>query len=334
MRLRGLSEGDLIRALASGLPPDSSIVVTGIGDDGAVVRLAGGEVQVVTTDALVEGVDFLVGEAFSFDRLGHKALAVNLSDIAAMGATPQCAVVTLCISDRCDVESMVSLYQGLGRLAAQHGVSIVGGDLSSSPHDLMISVTLFGKARADEVIRRSGAREGDLAVLFGRTGESGAGLAILGGAQGDPHGSLVERHLRPEPLVAQGRWLATSTGDGVHAMIDVSDGLAADLPRICEASGTGALVEYSAMPVTDELSAFCAANGQPVENYLLRTGEDFALLAAVDPSAADQIAHRFREAFPETPVNVIGSFTGKNDANIRYPDGRVEPLTGGFDHFS
>ncbi|HRS94412.1 MAG TPA: thiamine-phosphate kinase [Candidatus Latescibacteria bacterium] len=330
----GMTEADLLKTLFGTLPPCGADVIVGVGDDCAVLRADGDDVQVLTTDALIEGVDFVVGPGFSFENLGHKALAVNLSDIAAMGAIPRHALVTLCIPEHYGRKEMAELYQGFSRLASRHGVGVIGGDLSSSRNDFMVSVTLLGTASRSEILLRSGAKPGDAAMLFGRIGDSGAGLDITRGAHCPSEAILLERHFRPEPLVDQGRWLANRTGNHVHAMIDISDGLASDARHICEASGVGVRIDHASLPVSDELAEFARYTGRELDGYLLGAGEDYALFAAVDASAATEIAGRFRSAFPRTPVATVGSFRRGNHVEIRWENGAVSELAGGFDHFA
>ncbi len=329
-----MTEADLLKTLFGTLPPCGTDVVVGVGDDCAVLCADGETVQVLTTDALIEGVDFVAGPGFSFESLGHKALAVNLSDIAAMGATPRHALVTLCIPERYGREEMTELYYGLSHLASRYDVGVIGGDLSSSRTDFMVSITLLGVASRSEILLRSGARPGDVAMLFGRIGDSGAGLDITRGAHSPSEAVLLERHFRPEPLVDEGRWLATHSGNNVHALIDISDGLASDARHICEASGVGVRIDYAALPVSDELAEFSRCTGRELDRYLLRAGEDYALFAAVDASAAGEITGRFRGTFPRTPVTTVGSFCRGNRVEIRWANGAVSELAGGFDHLA
>jgi len=336
MLLRELGEFGLIDRIRDGLIVRPCGVLMGIGDDGAVLRTDAGKVLVVSTDTLVEGVDFLY-ETISPEQLGHKSLAVNLSDIAAMGARPDHALVSLCIPDRYTVEYLTAFYEGIRRLAARFGVNVLGGDISSSPHDLVISITALGSARAEEVCYRHGARPGDALLVVGVLGESGAGLDSLLEPRQDAHAlpeeaqaTLRRRHLEPEPLVEEGHWLAES--GRVHAMIDVSDGIASDLRHICRASGTGAVVERDALPITPALRAFLDATGAAPERYLLHTGEDYALLLAMTDGEADSLIAAFKARFA-TPITRIGHATAAAETFLRRSDGTLEPLSGGYEHF-
>ncbi len=229
---------------------------------------------------------------------------------------------------------MAELYCGLSRLASRYDVGVIGGDLSSSRNDFMVSITLLGIACGSEILLRSGARPGDVAMLFGRIGDSGAGLDITRGAHCPSDAVLLDRHFRPEPLVDEARWLATVTGNHVHAMIDVSDGLASDARHMCEASGVGLRIDHASLPVSDELAEFVRCTGRALDGYLLGGGEDYALFAAVDASAASEVARRFRCAFPRTPVTTVGLFHRGDRAEIRWENGAVSELAGGFDHFA
>jgi thiamine-monophosphate kinase len=334
MLLSELGEFGLIDRIRNLVSPPGDDVIRGIGEDCAVTRLTDGTVQVVTTDTLVEGLDFVVRPGFSFASLGHKALAVNLSDIAAMGAIPRHALVSLCIPDRYTTSDISLFYNGLSRIAESHSITVVGGDLSASPHDLIVSITLLGTAGDGEVVFRDGAHPGDAIMLFGRVGDSGAGLDILRGEACSAAALLISRHLEPHALVREMRWLATHERASLHAMIDVSDGIASDIQHICHASGTGALLDAARLPISRELSVFLHETGKLSEHYLLRAGEDYSMLACVDSKTAEQLSAHFEVAFPEIPVTEIGVITEQTDIVISRGDGIDLPLTGGFDHFA
>ena len=324
---------DRIRArigrTASAPPGD---VLRGIGDDCAVVRVDEDTAQVITTDVLIEGVHFLA-DAISPRQLGHKALAVNLSDVAAMGADPQSALVALAVPDRYTVEYLSELYDGMLLLADRFGVEIVGGDTCASTHDLFVSIALTGVAPQSAIRYRDAAQPGDALLVAGVLGESGAGLESLREElplPGQVEQRLRMRHHEPTPLVAEGRWLARS--GMVHAMMDVSDGIASDVHHICRASGVGAVIEADALPISDALAQFLQATGRPAERYLLHAGEDYALLLTAPPDRADALVREFRDRF-DTPIARIGRATGPADVILRRPDGQTEPLVGGHDHF-
>jgi thiamine-monophosphate kinase len=295
----------------------------GIGDDCAVIALPhSDEVLLYTTDLLVERVHFL-RDGITPRQLGHKALAVNLSDIAAMGGTPREALVSLAIPPGIALAFLDELWAGLMDLADHHHTSVVGGDTTSSKVDLVLSLTLTGVALANRVLLRSGALVGDTIFVSGPIGESGAGLdALLGGKAAD-WPALVRRHLEPQPHLGVGQWLGQS--GLAHAMIDVSDGMAQDLGHICEQSGVGARLFADALPLSPELVRYARAAGRDPADFALFGGEDYVLLctgaAELGPRAA---------AAGHTLV-AIGEVTASGFC-LRGPDGDVPLRQAGFDH--
>ena len=329
MRLSELGEFGFIREVTGDLPQNDERVLMGVGDDAAVFRTEPGTVQLVSTDTLVEGIDFLL-HLTSPRQLGHKALAVNLSDMAAMGARPTHALVTIAAPSSLDADCLRECYAGLKALALLHDVSIIGGDMSASPHDLTIGVTILGAARPEHVVYRSGAKPGDAVLLVGHAGESAAGLKILlEGHEIDQQARdrLIGAHLEPRPLVAEGAWLAQS--GFVRAMIDVSDGIVPDLGHICERSGVSARIAAESVPISPELAAFAQATGADAMRLALTGGEDFALLVTVAPENADELMARFREEF-DTPVAAIGSITEGAGVTVEDETGREMPMGRGI----
>jgi thiamine-monophosphate kinase len=311
-------------------------VIRGIGDDCAVVRVGEGLVQVVTTDALVEGVHFLRATTSPHD-LGHKSLAVSLSDVAAMGAKPTSALVSIAAPEWCTVEYLDSFYNGMLALADRFGVSLVGGDTCASLSDLVINVVQMGTGPEHRICYRSGAAGGDAFLVAGAIGESGAGLELLSGKlrgtdalAGSIGDHLRRRHLAPTPLVDEGQWLSAS-GD-VTAMIDVSDGLGSDAKHICAQSGVGVVIEAALLPITDELRGFLSAAELPAERFLLEAGEDYALAFTAAATRVDSLVTAFRERF-DTPIAVVGQVTDNAEVLLGRSDGSSVPLPGGHEHF-
>jgi thiamine-monophosphate kinase len=310
----------------------------GIGDDAAVWTPTPGARAIVTTDSLIEGVHFRL-DWTGWRDLGHKALAVNLSDIAAMGGRPRLAVVSLGLTGAEPVAGLLELYRGLGTLAARHGVMVAGGDVVASPDRLGLHVTVIGESWPDlggRVLTRSGARPGDLLGVSGPLGLAAAGLRVLaaGGADvaeaGGDERAWLDAHLRPEPRVAYGRLLVEA---GASAAMDLSDGLFGDLAKICARSGVAARIDLEALPVPD---ALCRCFPDDWLDLATRGGEDYELLFALPPAALDRLHESCaRESLP--PPAVIGTvlpFTGGPPIVVRRPDGREEPIAGGaFDHF-
>ncbi len=302
----------------------------GIGDDAALVSVGG--TAVVTQDLLVEGVHFRRATTSARD-LGHKALAVNLSDIAAMGAEPVAATVGLCLppgglsDDEAD-----GLYAGMEALAERHGVTVAGGDVTGGPA-LVLAVAVVGRA-ADGVapVRRSGGRPGDLLCVTGALGASAAGLLLLERpelAQAVPApvaGRLRAAHLRPEPRVEAGLALARA---GARAMLDLSDGLGLDGRRLARASGALALVELDALPLAEGVAEVAVAAGRDARLLAASGGEDYELLAALAPRAVEAA----RRAAP-LPLTIVGRLEEGAPGLVAVDGdgGAVDLAAGGWEH--
>lgn len=331
-----IGEFGLIAALAAALPPAAragSGVAVGIGDDAAVWTPSPGERVVVTTDSLVEHVHFR-RDWHDWERLGHKTLAVNLSDIASMGALPKVAVVTLALRGDEPVRGLQAMYRGMGDLAARTGTVIAGGDIVRSPEALALHVAALGESRGGRVLMRSGARPGDLVGVSGTLGASAAGLALL--AEPALRGTaatadlLVDAHLRPEPRIALGGVLLER---GATAAMDLSDGLFGDLPKILVASGVSARIDAGRIPVAAAVRALFPDRWLELAT---RGGEDYELLFTAPPAAWGAIA-----AGAETvgsAVTAIGEILPAGEAGPAMSlvglDGREAPVgAGAFDHF-
>jgi thiamine-monophosphate kinase len=287
MDVRDLGEFGLIDRLRRALPPPADArLLVGIGDDAAVWR-TGDRCTVATTDTLVASVHFLPGKA-GWRDVGWKALAVNVSDIAAMGATPAFALVTLCLPPDTLVAAVDDLYAGLRECAGTYAVTIAGGDVVSSPV-FTITVALAGEATlaADgqpQLLLRSRARAGDLVAVTGPLGGSAGGLRVLleGAAADATSRALVERHMRPHPRVDAGR---AAVAAGIACGIDVSDGLVQDLGHVCEASGLGAELWLPRVPIDAALAQRYPADAAVVA---ATGGEDYELLLVGDEPALER----------------------------------------------
>ncbi len=263
-------ESDLIAYLRSRIGPNPAVPL-GIGDDAAVVDLADTSQCVVTVDLLTDRVDFELSEVDP-RRVGRKALAVNLSDLAAMAARPLAGVVALALPRSGGMKLARALYDGLLPLAERYGVAIAGGDTNSWDGPLAISITLLGKVTKQGPLRRSGAKPGDRIVVTGAFG-----------------GSILGRHLDFEPRVAEALLLAEHYR--LHAGIDVSDGLSIDLAHVATESGCGAVLWPHAVPIADDARRLAArlADGSTPLDHALGDGEDFELVLAVPPNEADRM---------------------------------------------
>ena len=302
-------------------------VITGIGDDAAVYDPKPGMVQVVTTDALIEGYHFDF-DFYEMDHVGHKAMAVNLSDIAAMNAQPILATVALGIPGSFALENLKLLYKGLMRVASAHGVQIVGGDTTRSPA-VMLSITVIGQAPASNIVYRNGARPGDRICVSGNLGDASAGLNLLrnpaSSASMDPQvrDMLTTRHLMPTPrLDLVDVW--AENGVSPSALIDISDGLTSELHHLCISSSCGAILWESKLPLSQELRLGAPGPHTPID-YALNGGDDYELLFTATPSVLRHM--------PQHGCIEIGEVT-KKDVLIQRTDGALEPLDArGHDHF-
>ena len=293
-RLSDLGEDALVAGLTALLPRGPG-VLTGPGDDCAVVEGAGrGRVGLLKTDCLVEGVHYAPGAPPR--RVGWKAVARTLSDFAAMGGWPEHLLVTVALPPDREVKWVKQLYRGMIKCCEKHECEIVGGETSSVPEGApaVISVAASGEARRSRLVYRSGGLPGDALFVTGRLG-----------------GSLRGRHLTFTPRLVEAEWLTINFR--VHAMMDLSDGLARDLPRLARASGCGFLLDRASVPRT---------RGVTIEQAI-GDGEDYELLFALSPRSAGRLEREWKRRFPDVPLHRIGSLQ----------KGSSEALEGGWDHF-
>ena len=309
-----MNEFELIAKLTHSLPTNRAVVV-GAGDDCAVLDLGmADKLFLFKTDAIVEGIHFT--KETPPEKIGRKALARCLSDIAAMAGTPEAALVTLGLPRDFDPAFVEKIYAGLNELAHRHGVAIVGGETTTNPV-VLLNIALLGHSPRGKCVLRSGAEAGDAIFVTGELG-----------------GSLAGRHLDFEPRLAEARWLAENFS--LHAMIDLSDGLAGDLRHIVNASKVGAELLKPAIPVSRDakLAAKSGDAAKPALVAALTDGEDFELLFTVAAKDAVPVLDAWKTKFPKTKLSCIGKITAGSGIALR--DGRgVQPLSvQGYAHFA
>jgi len=322
-----VTEDDLIsklHAIVANAAPSALLV--GIGDDAAVWQPSRSHRSVITTDALVEGVHFTRAAMTAAD-VGHRALASNLSDIAAMGAKPVLATIAFGVGPGADEAWILECYRGIAALAERARCAIAGGDIVRAPA-ITISITVVGEVRPSNLKTRAGMLPGDTIAVTGPLGASRAGLAAAierPELAGDPAAvEALRAFRRPEPRLAEGRWLAASRN--VRAMMDTSDGLSTDLTRLARASECGATIET--VPVADAARAVAGLAGADAEAWALDGGEDFELLVAVASRAFSHLAGRFHARFGR-PLLHVGVATA--EGGVRRTGGAAV-TSAGWDH--
>jgi thiamine-monophosphate kinase len=330
-----LSEDQLIEAIARVLSGEQPGVVVGIGDDAAVVQSGRGQ-TVLTTDLLVEGVHFERGSISARD-LGAKAITVNVSDIAAMAASPRYALVSLAIPADVNAAWVIELYGGMRDVCAEHALALVGGDTNRSEL-VVLSVAVVGEVAPGRALTRSGARAGNAIVVTGSLGAAAGGLALsrahpskAAEALSGPWGrDLLEAFTRPVARVGEAQVLA---GAGATAMMDLSDGLSKDLSRLCLASGVAARVRIADIPVAPSLTAGAEVLGVDSLRLALSGGEDYELLATMPPDAVDAARAELREGFGValSQVGAIDAGAGMIAIGLDGTESVLEPA--GWDHF-
>jgi thiamine-monophosphate kinase len=322
-----MNEFELIARLTKSLPTNPN-VVTGAGDDCAVLDFGLPDQWLLfKTDAIVEGVHFT--KDTPPEKIGYKALARCLSDIAAMAGTPTTALVTVALPQKFDVKFIEGIYDGMSALAKKYGVAIVGGETTTNPERILISIALLGFAPRGKVVLRSGAKTGDAIFVTGELG-----------------GSLAGKHLEFEPRLAEARWLVEKFP--IHAMIDLSDGLAGDLRHILKASRAGAELLKDAIPVSRAAKERARSRaGQSADNpptgiggykpamaAALAEGEDFELLFTVAGADAVKLLDAWKKQFPKLKLSCIGKITAEEGILIRDRHKSHKFNAHGYEHFA
>lgn len=308
-------------------------VVCGPGDDAAVIAPARGTLDVVTTDALVDGVHF-DHRFVPFDAIGHRALAVNLSDLAAMGAMPRAVLLSLALPAALEVSAFDRMLEGFLTLAADHHVPLVGGNITSTPGPLMVDVTAIGAVRPRRVLTRDGARPGDVVYVTGRLGDAAVGLQQLSRRAEDagapaPSEMCVDRYLHPEPRVRAGLLLARTRT--ASSCMDLSDGLADGVRQIADASGVGMRIDAAAIPMSQTARAWHAAAGRDPIDTALCGGDDYELIFTVRPAFAGRL-RGVRRHLGDLPISRIGVVTKERRLLLEDEHGARE-WPAGYEHF-
>jgi len=336
VKLKDMGEFALIQHLTRNMRAYDSTVVLGIGDDAAAIRIAERKYVLLTCDMLVDGSHFW-RERITPGQLGHKALAVSLSDIAAMGGIPRYVLISAGWPANLELEYAEGIYQGMAGLAAAHGVFVIGGDTVSTPQ-LILDVTVMGEME-EKPVTRSGAKIGHVFAVTGSIGASAAGLALL--HKGICAGSyfpetmrqaLLKSHLLPQPRVKEGGILL-KTGRP-SAMIDISDGLASEVHHICEGSGVGAEIYLSRLPVHEDVKRAGDLLGKDYLNWALHGGEDYELLVTLSEDDVFAVQKELRQL--SVDFSIIGKVVDqKNGVKLFLDEGKAVNLAKkGYDHFS
>jgi thiamine-monophosphate kinase len=326
VKLADLGEFGFIGTIADRVARHPGVRI-GIGDDAAATLPTPGTALLTTADLLAEGVHFNLAWSDPHS-LGRKSLAVNLSDIAAMGGVPRYALLSLAVPPEMPLEFLDSFMAGFLEQADRFDVALIGGDTSSSRGGLFINVTLMGEQVPEKIVTRGGAQPGDLLCVSGTLGDSALGLVAL--RRGEPLTGALRRHLDPEPRVRLGVALADAAIP--TAMIDISDGLLADLGHILKLSGRGGRVDLANLPLSGEYRAGTGRQGTDPYALCLGGGEDYELLFTLP-------ADRFAEArtlgeATGSPVSVIGEIVAEPGVYLVSPDGApYSPPSNGYDHF-
>jgi len=326
----GLGEEALLRKLRDIFASSEPNVRVGIGDDAAILGCPAGKEAVWSTDLTLEGIHF-ERQWQTPQQLGRKCLAVNLSDIAAMGATPSFALLSIACPTDTEVDFILELARGFAGLAADESVAVVGGDTTASAGGIALSVTVGGYIDDGAALLRSGAMVGDSILVTGKLGSAAAGMQLIQEGEGEAYPDLTAAFLEPSARIGAG---LAAVKVGATSMTDISDGLASDLRHICEESGVGAMIEPASLPFSPHLDEAVIRFGWNRESIMLSGGEDYELLFTLTGSIAEQVKEVIAHESGQQ-VTIIGEIM-EHEYGVRLVDrdgsGRDIPRHG-YEHF-
>lgn len=334
MRVGEVGEFALIARLQSRLQHvENPRIICGMGDDCAVLRPSTGMELILTTDTQEEGVHFRRDWATPED-IGWRCLAVNVSDIAAMGGSPLGAVVALSLPATLEVAFIEAFYDGMQALSMHYDCPVIGGNISQRADSLSVTITVLGEVPYGQSVYRSGAQAGDEIWVTGNLGAAKAGLEVLRQPQavaGLQTAGVLERYRRPCPRLREALYLRQHAG--LHSLLDLSDGLSSDLRHVCEASGVGARLEAACIPVAEDVRQVAAALQVDPLVYALHGGEDFELCLTAPSGRLAAIQSHFEQQF-RCPLVRVGTIQAATGVVLVSPDGTEQPLEArGYDHF-
>ena len=333
MNLKEIGEFGLIRRIKPLCFIRKENIIKGIGDDCAVYEIDRKRAALFTTDMLVENIHFLRNKISPFE-LGYKTMAVNLSDISAMGGKPSDAFLSIAIPDNITVEYIDELYRGMIFACKKYNVNILGGDTTGSKKDLVLNIALTGEIQKNKILYRHNAKIGDKIYVNGYLGDSSAGLDIILkniNIDKEIKNYLIKCHNMPDIYIDEGIFLS-ETG-AVNSCIDLSDGISSDLAHICEESSCGALIYEKSLPVSDNLKKFAEIEKKNPIDIVLSGGEDYKLLFTVKKDCSRDLEKKYFKKFKKD-LFCIGEIIEGNDIVLKLENGKTKSIIpSGWNHF-
>lgn len=334
MDIKEIGESGLIQRIADNYQSPHPSVISGIGEDAAALKISEQKILLTTCDLLLEDIHFNLSLTDSY-HLGRKSLAVNLSDIAAMGGTPRFFLVSLAIPSHISVEFIDDLYRGIMEMAGEFNTLLVGGDTNASPDKLMIDITMLGEVDPDHLLKRSGTQAGDSIFVTGTLGDSALGFFALerGNNLNEPLSinSLTLRHISPYPRIKEGKVIAEN--HLASAMIDISDGLLADLKQILTLNMVGATVWTSQIPLSNDFKQFQIKQEHNKLDFALKGGEDYELLFT-SPKTKEKDIYGLSQQI-KVPITKIGEINSSGKLVVLDQNQKPYHIDDtGYDHFA